>query len=149
MTAEHLKPLLDNFRDTELFCQVREYLAQGNIPRDVLEIVRLGRMTALQKANGGVRGTVASDMVRRWVTTTADVVGEFAASGPWHEVRFVFDSLFLFCVVMIDVLNSVFQNKHTADLHNRRGRGRGVRWSEGGPDTHTQQTQTISHGIGC
>ena len=53
MTAEHLKPLLDNFRDTELFCQVGEHLAQGKIP---IEIVRMGRMTALQKANGGVRG---------------------------------------------------------------------------------------------
>ena len=63
MTAEHLKPLLDNFRDTELFCQVGEHLAQGKIPRDVLEIVRMGRMTALQKANGGVRGIVAGDMV--------------------------------------------------------------------------------------
>ena len=70
MTAEHLKPLLDNFRDTELFCQVGEHLAQGKIPRDVLEIVRMGRMTALQKANGGVRGIVAGDMVRRLVTRT-------------------------------------------------------------------------------
>ena len=66
MTAEHLKPLLDNFRDTELFCQVEEHLAQGKIPRDVLEMVRMGRMTALQKANGGVRGIVAGDMVRRF-----------------------------------------------------------------------------------
>ena len=70
MTAEHLKPLLDNFRDTELFCQVGEHLAQGKIPRDVLEIVRMGRMTALEKANGGVRGIVAGDMVRRLVTRT-------------------------------------------------------------------------------
>ena len=70
MTAEHLKPLLDNFRDTELFCQVGEHLAQGKIPRDVLEIVRMGRMMALQKANGGVRGIVAGDMVRRLVTRT-------------------------------------------------------------------------------
>ena len=34
---------------------------------DVPEIVR---MTALQKANGGVRGIVAGDMVRRLVTRT-------------------------------------------------------------------------------
>ena len=36
----------------------------------MLEIVRMGRMTALQKANGGVRGIVAGDMVRRLVTRT-------------------------------------------------------------------------------
>ena len=36
MTVEHLKPLLDNFRNTKLFCQVWEHLAQGKIPKDVL-----------------------------------------------------------------------------------------------------------------
>ena len=57
VTAEPLKPLLDNF----LFCQVGEHLAQGKIPRDVLETVRMGRMTALQTANCGVRWIVAGD----------------------------------------------------------------------------------------
>ena len=70
MTTEHLKPLLDNFRDTKLFCQVGEHLAQGKIPRDVLETVRMGRMTALQKTNGRVCGIVADDMVRRLVIET-------------------------------------------------------------------------------
>ena len=70
MTAEHLKSLLHNFRETELFCQVGEHFARGKIPRGVLEIVRMGRMTAWQKANGGVRGIVAGDMVRRLVRRT-------------------------------------------------------------------------------
>ena len=67
ITAEHVKPILDNNRDTELFCQVDEHLAQGEIPGDVLHVMRMGRMTALQKASGGVRGIVAGDMVRRLV----------------------------------------------------------------------------------
>ena len=61
---------LDNTRDTELFCQVGEHLARGEIPGDVLHAIRMGRMTALQKASGGVRGIVAGDMVRRLVAKT-------------------------------------------------------------------------------
>ena len=70
MTAEHVKPILDNTRDTELFCQVGEHLARGEIPEDVLHAMRMGRMTALQKTSGGVRGIVAGDMVRRLVAKT-------------------------------------------------------------------------------
>ena len=70
MTAEHVKPILDNTRDTELFCQVGEHWARGEIPGDVLHAMRMGRMTALQKASGGVRGIVAGDMVRRLVAKT-------------------------------------------------------------------------------
>ena len=70
MTADHVKPILDNTRDTELFCQVGEYLVRGEIPEDVLHAMRMGRMTALQKASGGVRGIVAGDMVRRLVAKT-------------------------------------------------------------------------------
>ena len=69
ITAEHVKPILDNTRDTELFCQVGEHLARGEIPGDVLHAIRMGR-TALQKASGGVRGIVAGDMVRRLVAKT-------------------------------------------------------------------------------
>ena len=47
MTAEHVKPILDNTRDAELFCQVGEHLARGEIPGDVLHAIRTGR--ALQK----------------------------------------------------------------------------------------------------
>ena len=70
MTAEHVKPILDNTRDTELFCQVGEYLEGGEIPEDVLHAMRMGRVTALLKASGGVRGIVAGDMVRRLVAKT-------------------------------------------------------------------------------
>ena len=70
MTAEHVKPILDNTRDTELFCQVGECLARGEIPEDVLHAMRMGRMTALQKTSGGVRGIMAGDMVRRLVAKT-------------------------------------------------------------------------------
>ena len=46
------------------------HLAQGEIPGDVLHAIRMGRMTALQKASRGVRGIVAGDMVTRLVAKT-------------------------------------------------------------------------------
>ena len=35
-----------------------------------MELVRLGRMTALQKTNGGVRSIVAGDIIHRFVART-------------------------------------------------------------------------------
>ena len=57
MTADHVKPLLENSSDAESLCQVAELLSRGHIPHEVL--TRMGRLTALQKPTGGVRGVVA------------------------------------------------------------------------------------------
>ena len=65
MTVEHLQPLLDHTKDSKLFSQAAERLARAQIPFVVKEAVRLGRFTALQKPDGGVRGIVAGDIVRR------------------------------------------------------------------------------------
>ena len=70
MTTDHLRPVLDNPRDSHLFFQLGEQLAQGHPPQRVNDTIRLGRMTALQKPNGGVRGIVAGDIVRRLVVRT-------------------------------------------------------------------------------
>ena len=70
MTAEHLKLLLDSPADMHLFFREAEMLARGEIPDGVARIIRRGRMTALQKAGGGVRGIVAGDIVRRLVART-------------------------------------------------------------------------------
>ena len=69
MTAEHLRPLLDSER-AEKFCRVCERFARADIPDEVLQVMRVGRMTALQKPTGGVRGIVVGDFVRRLVTRT-------------------------------------------------------------------------------
>ena len=47
-----------------------ERLAQANVPQVVVEAVRVGRMTALRKPDGGVRGIVAGDVIRRLVSRT-------------------------------------------------------------------------------
>ena len=67
MTNEHLRPLLDSERDMHLFHRVGELLGRGDIPEEVASVLSKGRMTALQKSGGGVRGIVVGDVVRRLV----------------------------------------------------------------------------------
>ena len=63
MTVEHLQPLLDHPRDLHMFFRACEQLARAQIPFAIQACIRLGRLTALQKPNGGVR-------VRRLVART-------------------------------------------------------------------------------
>ena len=49
MTADHIHPMLDNEHDSELLSQAASILAQGTIPREVLDGMRLGRLTVLRK----------------------------------------------------------------------------------------------------
>ena len=70
MIVEHLHPLLDYSRDSQLFFQAAELLARAQVPPAIKEAIRLGRLTALRKPDGGVRGIVAGDIVRRLVART-------------------------------------------------------------------------------
>ena len=70
MTADNLRPLLDSEVDTARFWRLAQDLARATVPDDILDVVRLGRMTALCKPNGGVRGIVAGGIVRRFVAKT-------------------------------------------------------------------------------
>ena len=63
MTCEHLQPFLESERDAELLCQVAALLARGHIPPTALQVLRLGRLIALNKPDGGVRGIVVSDVL--------------------------------------------------------------------------------------
>ena len=60
MTVEHLRPLLDCPRDHRLFYTLAEGLARGMVPQPIVDAVRLGRMTALSKPDGGVSDTLDS-----------------------------------------------------------------------------------------
>ena len=55
---------------SDLFVQVSSLLAVGNVPEEIIEAIRLGRMTALSKPDGGVRGIVVGDILRRLVSRT-------------------------------------------------------------------------------
>ena len=47
-----------------------EQFSRASISRGVVDGLRMGRITALQKPNGGVRGIVAGDAIRRLVSRT-------------------------------------------------------------------------------
>ena len=68
MTVEHLQPLVHN-KDAKLCCQVAELLSRAQVPASVRDFVTLGRLTAMQKPDAGVRG-IAGDGVRRLVART-------------------------------------------------------------------------------
>ena len=70
MTTNHLRLVLDQARDTHMLCQMADQVGQARTPPAVHNILRLGRLTALQKARGGVRGIVVGDVLRRHVART-------------------------------------------------------------------------------
>ena len=70
MMTEHLRPILENVSDVGLLFQVAQFFATASIPEEILEALRVGRLTTLQKPNGGVRGIVAGDVFRRVVART-------------------------------------------------------------------------------
>ena len=88
MTHDHLHPLLESPKDLHLFFAVCEVLAKGQVLREAVQGIKLGRMTALRKDNGGVRGMVAGDVVRR--VTAKTIAQQFspavkAATAPYQN----------------------------------------------------------------
>ena len=70
VTSDHLYPVLESEAASELLTQVASLFAVGQVPHHILEAIRLGRLTALQKPDGGVRGIVVGDIFRRRVART-------------------------------------------------------------------------------
>ena len=70
MTMEHLRPLLNDVMALHSFFLMEEQLAQAQVPLAIVNLIRMGRLTALSKPDGGVRGIVAGDVVRRLVART-------------------------------------------------------------------------------
>ena len=64
---EHLRVLLEDDTVWPMFAEFVEALARGDLPRAVAEGLGLGRMVALQKPDGGVRGIVVGAVLRRLV----------------------------------------------------------------------------------
>ena len=87
MTTDHLRLVLDQVRDTHMLCQMADQFTQARTPPAVHNILRLGRLTALQKPRGGVRGIVVGDVLRRLVARTmAQQLGKAveAATAPYQ-----------------------------------------------------------------
>ena len=64
---EYLKLVLDDDSGFRLLFYVCERLANGDIPEGIPDILKVGRLTALRKPNGKVRGISAGDILRRLV----------------------------------------------------------------------------------
>ena len=69
MTSDHLFPVLESEATSELFTHLASLPAVGQAPDVILEAITLGRLTALQKPDGGVR-IVVGGIVRRLVART-------------------------------------------------------------------------------
>ena len=65
MRYEHLRVLLDDDSGWGRFCQMAQAFARADIPANIAVALRLGRMTALKKDSGKVRGIVAGSVIRR------------------------------------------------------------------------------------
>ena len=82
MTAEHLRVLLRNERDSDLLYEMVLDVVRADISDVVLEAIRIGRMIALQKFGGGLRGIVVGDILRRLVART--LAQELSTSKQQH-----------------------------------------------------------------
>ena len=60
----------DTRTDTDLLIFAAEQLSQGDLPLSIVEVLRLGCLTALSKGTGRVRGIVAGDTFRKGVART-------------------------------------------------------------------------------
>ena len=70
MTTEHLRPLLEDVRGMKLLSKLAALLAKAQVSDVAIQMICLGRLTALSKPDGGVRGIVAGDVIRRLVAPT-------------------------------------------------------------------------------
>ena len=84
MTVEHLRPLLESGVCGEVATQ----FARGQVPEQVLFAVRLGRMTAVQKPDGGVQGVVGGNVFRRLVGRTRQTIRRASVGATHPPVRF-------------------------------------------------------------
>ena len=68
LTADTLRLLIDDDTATTNLIRVAGHLAQASIPAEIARAIGLGRMVALTKPNGRVRGIVVGDVLRRLVS---------------------------------------------------------------------------------
>ncbi len=70
LTSDHLKVLLEDDVALDLLHELAQDLATADVHEEIVSALRLGRLTALRKPGGGVRGIVAGDVLRRLVART-------------------------------------------------------------------------------
>ena len=88
MTAEHLKVGLESPVICGLMGEVACQFARARMPAEVVQALRLGRITALQKPDGGVRGIVVGDVFRRLTARTMAQQFSKFAEGATHPFQY-------------------------------------------------------------
>ena len=90
LTPDTLRIVLDDEETTARFAEVCNLLATASVPPQIVPAIGLGRMVALQKPQGGVRGLVVGDLLRRVVSRTlAQTFSTLPHSMQPFPVRFV------------------------------------------------------------
>ena len=69
-TNAHLRVLLNSEDDLSLLHRAAQQLVDATVPPPILDALRLGRMVALRKGDGRVRGLVLGDTFRRLLSRT-------------------------------------------------------------------------------
>jgi len=67
---EHMKIALEDPAALEHLCQIGQFMAEADMPDDIREVMRLGKLTAIRKNNNKVRGLNAADPFKRLVART-------------------------------------------------------------------------------
>ena len=83
MTADHLRPLVEHSGAARALSHGASLMAQARIPEEIMSAIRCGRMIALQKPDGGVRGIVVGDVFRRAVART--IAQQYVAKVEAHQ----------------------------------------------------------------
>ena len=74
MRHEHLRVLVEDEQVWALFLDLAQDFARAQVPHDVMQALRLGRMTALRKKEDEVRGIVAGSVL---------LLSQDGAGGAW------------------------------------------------------------------
>ena len=91
MTAEHLRPMLESTEDTESLASFADTFAKGEIPKEIVDAIRMGRITALRKLGGGVWWAISSVV---WCPDREAIQQVEDATAPGCEcVAHIFQSL--------------------------------------------------------
>ena len=70
MRYEHVRVLIEDEELWGIFAQLCQAFSRAEVPPEIMQALRLGRMTALKKDNGRIRGIVAGSILRRLVCKT-------------------------------------------------------------------------------
>ena len=83
MTSDHLLPLLEVSADSLALGQVASLFSRAQVPLEIVEALGAGRMTALKKPDGGVRGIVVVEIFRR---VTAQTIAQQSTPKRWKSL---------------------------------------------------------------